>query len=645
MNTILLFGGSGLLGTELKKLDNHIICPTHTECDISIKEEVDNYINSVKPDIIINAAAATDNRKIIKNSKNAILTNVIGAANISLAANDTHARLVYISTEYVYAGNRGNYSENDELYPFNLYAWTKLGGECSAVSVENHLIIRTSFGPNIFAYNQAFTDKWSSKDYVGIIAPMIYEAALSPLSGVLNLGTERKTLYEYAKRKNKDVVPIKISNSYHSTPADTSFNLQKWINYKQESTAKPHTKCRCCGSINLKKYLDLGLMPLANNLEATSQLARAKERFPLQVLFCENCYLSQLSVVIDPEKMFSYYTYRYSINHGYIIHCKDMATEFQQKYNLIKDSFHVDIAGNDGTLLKQFKNAIGLKVLNVDPASNLVAVAESDGIESIADFWSLKVAKNISNTHGYADLITATNVFAHVDDVNEFITAAKILLKPDGVLVLEFPYLIDFIISVEFDTIYFEHLSYFSILPLDKLCKNIGMKIIDVEKQNIHGGTVRVTIAPEGSQRNADLSVANFISIEKSIGVDKFNWYSGYSDQVHAVISNFSNHLVKLKTSGKKIAAFAASAKGNTLLNSAFIGTDIIDYIADETPEKIGKFSPGTGIAIVNKQMIVKNPPDYMVILSWNFADEIIEKLNKIYHGEYIIPTKLSLAN
>jgi dTDP-4-dehydrorhamnose reductase len=639
---ILLFGSSGLLGVELKKANKDIICPTHKECDIGNQQSVFNWINDTKPDIIINAAAATDNRKIIKDPSFAVTANIIGSANIALGANNVHARLVYISTEYVYKGDRGNYKENDEIYPFNLYAWTKLGGECSAVTVKNHLVIRTTFGPPSFAYPQAFTDKWSSKDYVDVLAPMIYEAAISPLTGILNLGTERKTLYDYAKEKNQDVLPVKIANGIHHTPVDTSFNLQKWIDYKAGSIAKQHTKCRCCGSSKLVKYLDLGLMPLANNLESTSQLARAKDRFPLQVLFCEECYLSQLSVVIDPEKMFSYYTYRSGINQGYITHCKNMAIELKDKYNLDENCFHVDIAGNDGTLLKQFKKIIGSKVLNIDPATNLVAIAENEGVESLADFWSVKLAQQVLNSHGHADIITATNVFAHVDNVNEFIAATKLLLKPNGVLVLEFPYLIDLIKSIEFDTIYFEHVSYFSILPLQKLCETLGMKIIDVEKQNIHGGTVRVTITSKDSQLKTNDNVGNFIASEKSLGVDKFEWYANYSDKVNNIISDFSNHLVGLKLSRKKIAAFAASAKGNTLLNSACIGTDIIDYIADETPEKIGKFSPGTGIPIVHKQTLIKNPPDYIVILSWNFAEEIIEKLDKIYNGEYIVPIKLN---
>lgn len=638
MKTIL-FGGSGMLGTELRKISEDILAPRRSEVDITNFNQLKSYIETTKPDVIINASAETDNRKIEKFPENAINTNIIGSANISIICRELGIRLVYISTDYIYRGDRGNFTEKDEIFPFNLYAWTKLGGECSTVSVKNHLIIRTSFGKNTFDYPQAFTDKWVSKDYVDVIAPLIYEAALSPLTGVLNLGTERKTLYEHARQRNEAVEPVKISDTNFFTPYDTSLNLQKWIDYKSDkSIAKPHSECRICGSKKLVKYLDLGLMPLANNLEFTAVRAKEKQRFPLQVLFCEECSLSQLSVVIDPEKMFSYYTYRSSVNGGYVKHCRQMAKIMKEKYNLSLCSFHIDIAGNDGTLLKQFKEEVGLKTLNIDPATNLVAIAESIGIESIADFWGLDLANKVVKSHGHADLITATNVFAHVDNVKEFILSAKTLLKYNGVLVLEFPYLVDFIEKLEYDTIYFEHSSYISMSPMIKLCEIIGMKVISVEKQAIHGGTIRVTISQADSTLPVESSVSEYVDNEIKLGYDKIEKYNKWALSVKEAINDFSTKILQLKKEGYKIAGFGASAKGNTLLNSAGMNTDIISYIADETPEKIGKFSPMTGIPIVNKQQLIKDPPDYLIILSWNFAQEIIEKISKIYNGKYIIP-------
>ena len=644
---ILIFGGSGLLGEELKKLNALIISPTHNQCNINIAQEIDDYIHHCNPDIIINAAAIIDNRQIELSPTEALITNIIGSTNIAIACIKYDVRLVYISSDYVYKGDKGNYKETDEIQPFNLYAWTKLGGECAVKGVKNHLIIRTSFGQNKFDYKDAFTDKYASKDYVDIIAPLIYDASISPITGILNLGSSRRSIYDYACLRNDNVQPVRVSDTYFYTPYDTSLNLQKWQDYKSiKSTASSHKKCRICDSEKLIKYVDLGLMPLANNLDNKSIDAKLHERFPLQVMFCEECGLSQLSIVIEPSKMFAYYTYRSAINAGYVKHCRDMSIKLQNKYKRSNGTFHIDIAGNDGTLLKEaikvnteYHPHRTYKVLNVDPASNLTAISEAQGVESISDFWSSRLALDILKKYStHADIITATNVFAHVDDVKDFMKAVTIALHLEGVLVLEFPYLVDFIEKIEFDTVYFEHLSYVSILPLMKLCKDNNMRIIDIEKQNIHGGTVRVSIAHEGSEHIVSYNVDKFIHNEKSMLYDNAETYSKWSASVKNVINDFSVNVFNLKKQGYKIASFAASAKGNTLLNCAGMTTDIIDYICDETPEKIGKFSPGTGIPIVNKQMLTKNPPDYLIILSWNFAEEIIAKLRPIYSGKFIIP-------
>jgi dTDP-4-dehydrorhamnose reductase len=637
---IVLFGGSGILGKELQKIDSNIVAPSSKLVNISDLNAVRDFLQKTnKVDIVINAAAETDNRKVEKIPVGAIQTNVIGAANVAIVCQELGIRLVYISTDYIYKGDRGNYKETDEILPFNLYSWTKLGGECSAFGVKNHLVIRTSFGKSTFDYPEAFIDKWTSKDYVDRIAPLIYDAAISPLLGIVNLGTDRKTLFDHAIEKNNKVKGVKIEDTPFATPYDTSLNTQKWINYTtSKSIAKPHKNCRACGSYQMTKYLDLGIMPLANNLEFNSARAKEADRFPLQVLLCEECSLSQLSVVIDPAKMFSYYTYRSSVNTGYVNHCRKMAKDLSLKWNLNENSFMVDIAGNDGTLLKQFKEEIGLEVLNVDPATNLTAIAESIGIESLANFWSSEIADKIKAEKGCADLITATNVFAHVDDVTDFIRAAGILLKENGVLSIEFPYIVDFIEGYEFDTVYFEHLSYFSVRPLIKLADKLNMRVIAVEKHNIHGGTVRVSVTHKNNSLHVENSVKQFEELELNLGYSSLEKYNQWSNTINDIVQEFALKLLELKKDGKKVAAFAASAKGNTLLNTIGANTDLIRFIADETPEKIGKYSPGTGIPIVNKQSLTKEQPDYIVILSWNFKEEIIEKLNKIYKGKYIIP-------
>lgn len=415
---------------------------------------------------------------------------------------------------------------------------------------------------------------------------------------------------------------------------ETSFQDTKVASYKM------HTNCRVCGSDKLKMYLDLGMLPLPNNLEVTNTQAKNKQRFPLQVMFCEDCSLSQLSVVVDPKEMFSYYTYRSSINGGYVKHCREMAIQMKDKYSLNKNSLHIDIAGNDGALLKEFKDEIGLKVLNIDPAVNLCKIAEENGVDSWPAFLSVDLANYLieRDCHGGADLITATNVFAHVDDVTGFINASKILLKEEGVLVLEFPYIVDFIEGFEMDTVYFEHLSYFSIIPLVLLCSKLDMKVIEVEKFDIHGGTVRVTIANFKSEKIMDNSVIEFLEKETSGGYCSIEKYIEWANKSHSIITNFGDSIKRLNAEGANVWAFAASAKGNTLLNCAGMDNSMIKYIIDETPEKISNYSPGTGIMIKSIRFLAENNPDYIVILSWNFSKEIIAKLRPIYKGKFIIP-------
>lgn len=403
---------------------------------------------------------------------------------------------------------------------------------------------------------------------------------------------------------------------------------------------KNHTHCRVCGSDRLMPYLDLGMMPLSNNLAKSTTDPVHLRKYPLKVLFCKDCGLSQLSVVVDPCVLFSHYVYRSSINQGYVNHCRDMAIDLKERFSLNENSFHIDVAGNDGALLGEFKKVVGGRVLNIDPAENLAGISEASGVPVLTKFWSVETAKILLRSSGYgqADLITATNVFAHVDDVRDFIEAVKLMLKPEGKLVLEFPYLVDFIENKEFDTIYFEHLSYFSIFPLALLCSRVGLNVLHVEKQNIHGGTVRVTIG----HGLPDETVKEFILLEsKYLTPEPYQKFAG---DVKTAIDFFYNGIHSLKGT---VAAFAASAKGNILLNSAGITVGKIKYIVDETPEKIGMYSPGTFIPIVAMHDLMRNQPDYLVILSWNFADEIMNKcLEAGYKGKFIIPIpEFKIAN
>jgi len=637
---ILLTGGSGLLGTELANLGIAMVAPTRAELDVSDAAAIAAKIAELAPDLIIHAAAATNNRKIENDATAALTTNIVGTALLAAACLGTRIRLVYLSTDYVYKGDSGNYAECDELCPSNLYAWSKLAGEASVRAVPNHLIIRTSFGRAKFDYPGAFTDKWSSKEYVDIIAPEILEAAMSPLTGTINIGGPKRTLYEYAQERNPNVKPIERNQSEHESPADTSLDLSRWTDYKAGNDIVRGVKeCRICRSEDLVKYLDLGMLPLANNLATTASDAKAMQRFPMQVLYCRECSLSQLSVVVDPRVLFSHYTYRSSVNKGYVSHCRSMAESTGKLLDLSSGDLVVDIAGNDGALLSEFRELLNVDVLNVDPAENISAIAESRGVPTLNEFWSADVAQEIVEKHKKPKLITATNVFAHVDNVHGFFEAARACIRPDGALMLEFPYGVDFIEHSEFDTIYFEHLSYVLIRPVMHLAEQTDLEVFDVSKQDIHGGSVRVFLGHPG-MHSIDPSVEQFMKSEEAGGYHDDARYLAWSRDIEDLVADLKRELALLKQSGAKIAAFAASAKGNTLLNSCGLNANTIDYIVDDTPEKIGHYSPGNGIAIVDRSVLDSDPPDYLVVLAWNFAKEIIASTSE-YHekgGKYILP-------
>jgi hypothetical protein len=400
---------------------------------------------------------------------------------------------------------------------------------------------------------------------------------------------------------------------------------------------KNHINCRVCGNPNLKPYLDLGEKPLSNNLLNAPD--EKPQLFPLKVLLCEVCGLSQLSIVVDPETLFGHYVYRSSMSQGYKDHCREMAVDLAKKYGLNSESFHIDIAGNDGALLHEFKEVLKYnKCLNVDPARNLADMNEAQGIRMFTTFWGVNAARHLNSTDWpKADLITATNVFAHVDSVYEFLEAINMTLNRQGVAIIEFPYIKDFIDKNEFDTVYFEHLSYFSIIPLDYLCKRLGLELINVTHHDIHGGSVRCHIAKFGAYtRNANVDM--FVDMEKQEGFNKLELYTDWAGEVQETVTKFSILMRQLAVRNT-VYGFAASAKGNVLLNCAGITTAQMRYIIDETPEKLGKFSPGTGIPINGMARLTEDPPDYLVILSWNFAEEIIKKCRKAgYKGKFLLP-------
>lgn len=400
-------------------------------------------------------------------------------------------------------------------------------------------------------------------------------------------------------------------------------------------------RCRVCGSTNLKMYLDLGKMPLANALLPANDPHKVEneEKFPLEVLYCMDCSLSQLSIVVDPDIMFRDYVYRSSISTHFQHHCAELAEELLKDGKLNPSDLVVDVASNDGCLLNEFKKK-GLVVAGVDPAVNLAAIATEQGIPTLPEYWTPELATKILNDKGKAKVILLVNVFAHIDELHSTLEGIKILLDKDGTFIIESPHMESLIEKAEFDTIYHEHLSYLLAKPLQRLMAMHDLRLEKIVKSDIHGGSIRLYIVHAQNPAPVHPSVEAVIREENAKGLHSYATYESFREKVEHIRTSLVGMLSQLKKEGKTIAAFGASAKGNVLLNYCGIGKDTIQFIVDDTPEKKGKLYPGVHIPIVPRDWILEKQPDYLVILAWNFAKEIMEKTQE-YHsrgGKYIVP-------
>lgn len=398
-------------------------------------------------------------------------------------------------------------------------------------------------------------------------------------------------------------------------------------------------KCRICGSQRLEEFLDLGLMPLPNGFLSQPQLSKKEPLYPLRVGFCSQCTLVQLLDIVDPEVMFRNYVYIPSASNTRVENFNQIVSEMLGRLPKTKTSLAVDIGSNDGSLLLEFKKA-SVNILGVDPAENLTKVAELRGIHTLPIFFSSSSAKKIVKKYGQADYITATNVVAHVSDLDDFFSGIRILLSPKGIFVCEFPYLIDLLQKNYFDTIYHEHLSYFSVTALAYLFKKKQLKIVEIRRTPIDGGALRITIARDSSTYAPSPATEKLLLFEKQLKLDNPNIYHAFGDRVRLLRKEVKEKLYALKKKGKIIAGYGAAARGNILLNYCGIDHHFLSFIVDSTPYKQGLFTPGTHVPIFPESEIAARRPDYVLILAWNFASEIMEKQTQFYKdgGQFIIP-------
>jgi SAM-dependent methyltransferase len=396
--------------------------------------------------------------------------------------------------------------------------------------------------------------------------------------------------------------------------------------------------CRSCGEKHGALVLDLGRQPLANNLLRAEDLAKPEPKFPLRVAVCQSCWLLQILDLVPPVQLFSEYLYFSSFSDLMLRHARDAAEKYTVEFNLNAHSHVVEIASNDGYLLQNFVRE-KIPCLGIEPAANIAKVAREKGIETLVEFFGKSLAQQLAAEKRPADLILGNNVFAHAPDTNDFVAGLKVLLKPRGRIVLEFPYGVDFIEHTEFDTIYHEHVFYFTLTALQPLFARHGLEIFRVEKLSIHGGSLRLFAGHAGAHA-VEATVKNLLADEKSKGVGSAAYYEGFAARVLEIKRSLRELLARLKREGKSVAAYGASAKGSTLLNFFELGGETLDFVADRSTYKQGRLTPGTHLPIVPPEALLEKRPDFTLLLTWNFAGEILAQ-QKTYRdggGKFIIP-------
>jgi SAM-dependent methyltransferase len=395
-------------------------------------------------------------------------------------------------------------------------------------------------------------------------------------------------------------------------------------------------RCRSCGAFGLRTFLSLGEMPLTDAYVQPERADEPEPRFPLDVAFCSTCSLVQILHAVPPEKIFLEYSYYSSVSRMLLEHSRVHAHELVAVRGLGPDSLVVEIASNDGYLLQNFVNA-GIPVLGIDPALGPARAAEAIGIATLQEFFTSELATRLRAEGKQADVLLANNVLAHVPDPNDFVAGISTLLRDDGIAEIEAPYMKDLIDNLEFDTIYHEHLSYFSVTAAKSLFERHDLSLNHLRHFPIHGGTFRFTL---GKRQEVSDAVRALLIEDRAAGLTGFEYFRDFGQRVTRLQRQLRDLLQELKGAGKRIAAYGAAAKGTILLNASGIGSDVIDFVADRSPHKQGKLMPGVRIPISPPERILVEMPDFVLLLAWNIKDEIIRQESAYLEsgGRFIVP-------
>lgn len=402
---------------------------------------------------------------------------------------------------------------------------------------------------------------------------------------------------------------------------------------------EPSCQCRFCDTPLKHVFVDLGMSPLCESYQSAEQMNQMEPFYPLVVYVCENCFLVQLEEVVPCEEIFSEYAYFSSFADSWVQHAKDYTTMAIDRFGLNQQSFVVEVASNDGYLLQHFVNK-SIPVLGIEPAANVARAAVAKGVPTLVKFFGEQTARELIEEGKMADLVLGNNVLAQVPDVNDFIKGIKLLLKPSGVATMEFPHLMHLIEQNQFDTIYHEHFSYFSFITVDQIISAHGLRLFDVDELATHGGSLRIYACHvDDTSKTCSNRVHELKQREERAGFRDLKYYERFDEQVKETKRRLLDFLIRAKREGKSIAGYGAPGKGNTLLNYCGIRTDFIDYTVDRNPYKQGKFLPGTHIPIYHPDKIKETRPDYLLIMPWNFKDEIMKQNAVIrqWGGKFVV--------
>jgi hypothetical protein len=398
--------------------------------------------------------------------------------------------------------------------------------------------------------------------------------------------------------------------------------------------------CRFCGAALQHTFVDLGMSPLCESYLSAEQQNHMEPFYPLHVWVCEKCYLVQLEEYVSVESIFTEYAYYSSYSTSWLDHARRYTEAMIQRFKLGKDQLVVELASNDGYLLQYFVQA-GVPCLGIEPAANCAKAAEEKNVPTLVEFFGVELARRLSSEGKQADLIAGNNVLAQVPDLNDFVGGMKILLKPQGVITIEFPHLMRLMEENQFDTIYHEHFSYFSFITAEKIFAAHGLTLFDVEELPTHGGSLRIYAChTDDVSKPVSQAVLELREREIQAGFEQIAHYTNFGNQVIETKRKLLQFLIQVRREGKTVVGYGAPGKGNTLLNYCGIRIDFIDFTVDRNPYKQGKFLPGTHIPIFHPDRIREVRPDYLFILPWNLKDEIMAQNSYIreWGGKFIVP-------